>query len=224
MTSRPYPEAIRGAWYMMRQDDSIDKARERDTYELYIYRLDGTFSRIQLKDGHVKSQEQGDFTFDGEFLITRGRNTETYRVDAKSPREWHIETKKHAFVIRRSLYASDDAVLSSSDSRDIRILPIRVKVAFPNDALGTSHGLLTFDRGGELQKPLILGEIAVELQPDHKLCWIGLTKRADGIEPQTWDRILRESVFDLGLEETDGIEELELLDIEADRFNVVELG
>ena len=46
MTSRPYPEAIRGAWYMMRQEEPVDKARERDTYELYIYRLDGTFSEL----------------------------------------------------------------------------------------------------------------------------------------------------------------------------------
>lgn len=224
MTSRPYPEAIRGAWYMMRQEEPVDKARERDTYELYIYRLDGTFSRIQLKDGHVKSQEHGDFTFDGEFLITRGRNTETYRVDAKSTREWTIETKKHAFTMKRSLFAPDDAALSSADLRDIRILPIRVKVTFPSDTLGTSHGLLTFDRGGDLEKPLILGEVAVELLNNRKLCWIGLTKRADGIEPQTWDRILRESVFDLGLEDTDNVEELELLDIEADRFNVIEFG
>jgi len=224
MASRPYPEAIRGAWYVLREDEDFEKAREKTTYEIFIYRLDGTFSRIQLKDGHVRSQEQGDFTFDGEFLITRGRNTETYRVSAQSARVWNIETKKHTFTMRRSLYAADATVLESSDLRDIRILPIRVKTTFPNDALGISHGLLTFDRSGELDEPLIVGEVAIELLAERKVCWIGLTRRAGGIEAKTWDRILHESVFDLALEETDGIEELELLDIEEDRFNLIELG
>lgn len=224
MSQRPYPEAIRGIWYVLREDEDLATVRDTHTGDIYLFRMDGSFSHVQLKNGSTRRQEDGSYTFDGEFLITRGRNTETYRVSLRDARTWEMETKKHGFTMHRSLYPEDAVTLTEREQRDLRILPIRAKLTLPHDSLGVALGRLEFEREGA-QAPVILGEVCVELEQERRLCWIGLTARTRDLDASTWTRIAQESIWSMGLDDAqrEGIDELELLHLDTNDFVNIEL-
>lgn len=106
------PEAIRGSWYLLADDNKpLAEAIEKKG-QLLALRLTGKFSLYDLTqedDGTEKVvKDAGDYTFDGDFLILRGRNTETYRVRIKSAWQWNLEAKKKTRkLLRGNLVPSD---------------------------------------------------------------------------------------------------------------------
>jgi hypothetical protein len=195
MMERLPPEAIRGSWYFLPESADphgpADKGRQ-----LYRFRLDGTFSRYILKGSDWSEKEEGDYTFDGAFLIIRGRNTDTYRVRPEGAWKWNLEGKKEDQKLMRGLMKEDDFFdLSDKDAKEIRILPIRATVEAPAEHDDVVYDLM---HTGEAGHPRRIGSFFVERSSDGKI-WVGLTRFASGLQDTTWERIIRESFLDIFL-------------------------
>jgi len=200
-------EAIRGAWMMTAEDDELHAARAKTTFALYVFALDGSFQRLALKDGHVREREQGTYTFDGEFLITRGRSTETYRVTVHALWHFELESKRKVFAMRRALVTELERGLPELDeahARDLRILPLRASFAKLTDEAEVYWA--KYDRSGELVDPVELGLVSVERRPDVGRIWVGVTPLRAGLDATTWGRIAKDALVDLNLEDTEGVE------------------
>lgn len=223
MAERLYPEAIRGSWFLLEQEQSAEEVAASGKLDVISFRFDQRFVRHQSKSGSLREKESGDYTFDGEFLITRSRNTETYRVRPDGWWRWDIETKKDAFVLRRALTTPLAGAISGEDARAIRILPIRVK-ARPILEGDTGLHELTYDRGGELEEPVVVGLASVELDRERGAAWIGLTPLVEGIAPKTWARVAHESLFDLHLGDVSEVTSLEVLSLDSGEVTAFELG
>jgi len=201
MAERPPPESIRGSWFYLPTASDLGAA-ERTVF-LYRFRLDGTFSLYSIRDDHWLEKEKGDYTFDGQFLIVRGRNTDTYRVRPDAFWRWLLEGKKEEYMLTRALVpAKHEVILTPEQQKEIRILPIRVSVAQnnPGGLDGIYH--LIFNNGDD---KLRLASLFVEHSEDDGRMWIGLSKFCEGIEPKTWERIVRESFLDIHLGKPKGV-------------------
>lgn len=192
MQERPLPEAIRGSWYFLPESADphgpADKGRT-----VYRFRLDGTFARYILKGEDWTEKEEGDYTFDGAFLIIRGRNTDTYRVRPEGAWKWNLEGKKEDQKLMRGLMKDEDFFeLSEKDAKEIRILPIRVTVEAPADHDNVIYDLMY---KGEAGNPRRVGSFFVERDGTKR--WVGLTRFAEGLQDTTWERIIRESYLDI---------------------------
>ncbi len=148
MPHRPLPEAIRGCWFFI-PDASPQTQSGQKNSSIIHFNLDGSYERFQIKDNTRKTVEQGTYTFDGMFLILRGRNTDTYRVHPEGFSRWNIEGKKDGQALVRA-YPSQisSAELTSAQIKDIRNLPIRVTVVdeqthpnLPEESDGGSNGI-----------------------------------------------------------------------------------
>ncbi|MEM1347408.1 MAG: hypothetical protein AAGI01_02560 [Myxococcota bacterium] len=200
------PEAIRGAWMKTAEHDDVQAARARMTFALYVFALDGSYQRFVFKDGHVREREQGTHTFDGEFLITRGRSTETYRVTVRSLWHFELESRRKEFSMRRALV--EDLVggvpkLADSHARDLRILPLRASFVRLTEEAEVFWA--RYDRSGELAEPLDLGLVSVERRPEVGRIWVGVTPLRAGLDAATWGRIAKDALVDLNLEDTDAM-------------------
>ena len=191
MAERPPPESIRGSWYYLNGDVDPHELGDKPP-QVLRFNLDGTFIRyIAKKDGWME-KERGDYTFDGAFLIIRGRNTDTFRVRPKAFWRWNLEGKKESKALVRGLLSDDDfSELSDEDRKEIRILPIRVGIQTPTDNPDAVHELVYRGENGEQ----LIGTFFVERE-GQKL-WVGLTPCVDGIEEKTWERIVHESYLDI---------------------------
>lgn len=206
MTDRLYPEVIRGAWFLYKGELSDPTKIPLDECDLLAFRRDGTYSRHQTKPESPRELEHGTHTFDGEFLITRGRSTETYRVSRRSETHWVLETKKHAIqLIRHVDQASFE--LDESAARSIRILPMRAKGSKWVDGATLVQPIVFAPQDAS---PITLGLASLEVDKTRSSCWIGISRLASGLDDATWHRIVRESLFDLGLDDTDGITTLDI--------------
>lgn len=218
MQERPLPESIRGSWYFLAEsaDPHGPAAKGRSVYR---FRLDGTFALYILKGDDWIEKEEGDYTFDGAFLIIRGRNTDTYRVRREGPWKWNLEGKKEDQKLMRGLMKDDDFFeLSAKDAKEIRILPIRVNVTAPATHTDVVYDLMYKGEAGEVRR---IGSFFVEQSGGGKR-WIGLTRFADGLEDKTWERIIRESYLDIfqGKPSDVGVVTVRLLDTDESRvFN-----
>lgn len=199
MTQRLYPEAIRGLWFLIPEETSRQEvAAGEAAAEVLVMRLDGSFRRLSYEGGQMREREHGDYTFDGDFLITRGRSTETYRVRPQQWWRWEIETKKDAFELVRSLddLARPRQELGEEAARDLRILPLRADVEpVLEDPLGLVH--LTFSRA---QDPL-LGVVSVEVDEDSQQVWLGIGRVATELSEELWARLAQEVVCGVYLED-----------------------
>lgn len=193
MRERPLPEAIRGSWYYIPASTDPLKPGDRGML-VYRFRVDGTFALYTLRDGSWQEKEKGDYTFDGAFLIIRGRNTDTYRVRPEAFWRWRLEGKKEDYVLLRGLVRPESFVdLDEKEQKEIRILPIRVSVSNPYNDPNAIYALNY--TSGETTKTI--GTFFVEHDVESGQMWIGLTKIAGGLEPKTWERIIRESFLDI---------------------------
>ena len=209
MAERPLPEAIRGNWYFL--PARLDPKEQPDKpLQAYGFRLDGTFTRWVVKDDAWTEKEQGEYTFDGAFLILRGRNTDTYRVRTESSWRWVLGGKKEDWALVRGRVSPEDFVaLSEEDAKEIRILPIRVSV---EPRYQGEEVLLELVYRKEDAAPRPIASFFIERGDDANL-WIGLTPFVSGVEPRTWERIVRESYLDLHAGKPDvGVVTVRLLD------------
>ncbi|MBA2665378.1 MAG: hypothetical protein H0U74_24025 [Bradymonadaceae bacterium] len=195
MAQRPLPEAIRGCWYYLTDATPPAQARLKPL-QLLKFRVDGSFARFQLKDHVKKELEAGTYTFDGQFLILRGRNTDTFRVYPKTFWKWGLEGRKDDQALVRGLVTEEEFVeLASEDQKEIRILPIRVTVRGESGAGEGIYELVYQPLDREL---VSIGSFFVERHDDDRL-WIGLSPYVSGIEAKTWERIVRDSYLDIFL-------------------------
>ena len=199
MAGRPPPESIRGSWYYLPASTNPHDLGERPP-QLLRFRLDGTFARYLARDDEWVEKERGDYTFDGAFLILRGRNTDTFRVGTQPFWRWTLEGKKEEQVLLRGLLLDDDfGDLNAEDSKEIRILPIRVSVRQNYRADDGVYDLVYRSERGDRR----VGVFFVER--DDVRAWVGVTPCVEGIEPKTWERIIRESFLDIFCSKPDDI-------------------
>lgn len=191
MAERPPPESIRGSWYYL--PGSVDPHNLGDKPpQVLRFRLDGTFTRYIARDDGWLEKEKGDYTFDGAFLIIRGRNTDTFRVRTDEFWRWSLEGKKEEQVLLRGLVTREDFVtLDAEDQKEIRILPIRVSVRARADSDDAVFDLVYRGEHGEQ----LVGSFFIER--DHAKVWVGVSPFVEGIEGKTWERIIRESYLDI---------------------------
>ena len=193
MSDAPLPEDIRGSWYFLNGDVDAEEAFE-DDFDVVSLRLDGEFERWQVSADEVQHVDNGDYTFDGNFLILRGSNTNTYRVDVRSEVEWYLEGKKENRRILRTRQAPSDArSLTEDELQSVRVRPIRVAAEIVGGDPSIPFAELVFETsdGGELP----IGSIAREQTGDGSL-WVGLTTLADNMPDELWESVVEESYLD----------------------------
>lgn len=210
MSSRFLPEAIRGVWFYVPEDFDLERGHERTRQQL-AFRIDGSFTRYQIKNDSRRAIETGDYTFDGNFLILRGRNTDTFRVRQSGYWRWELEGKKKEQHLLRALIDLDAPhELSAAAARDIRILPLRVQIQGRDKGDDAIFEAIYKPAEGEAR---LVATFFVEEHPGQKR-WVGITPLVHGIEPATWERIIADSFLDLYLGKPDdvGVVTLRLLD------------
>lgn len=218
-SSRSLPEAVRGTWYFVPVDFDLSSG-STGAYQIYSMSVDGAFRRYQVKLGRSKLAESGDYTFDGNFLILRGRQTETFRVKRPEFWRWELEGKRKDFLLLRGLIGPEHFYsLSGDEARNLRILPLRAQIESDFDEGPQVHRIMY--RTESEEKDHLLGLFFVEEQLDGKR-WVGLTRLVEGLEENTWERILRDCYFDLtqGRPEDVTVVTLRFLDTDESRvFN-----
>ncbi len=188
--SRPLPQAVRGCWYYVppsfEVEDGLDNPRQ-----VMSFNVDGTFTRYEIKKDRRKDAETGEYTFDGHFLIIRGRRTHTFRVHRPAFWRWKLEGKKKSWVLLRGLASEDarDNALPEEDRRDIKLLPLRARIEADFSDEDVIHRVI-YDQD-ERQRRL-LGTFFVEHLPGEHL-WVGVTPLVCDLSPKTWERIIKES-------------------------------
>ncbi|QED29157.1 hypothetical protein FRD01_18300 [Microvenator marinus] len=220
MRERPLPEAIRGSWYYLPANTDPRQTGEKGI-QMYRFRLDGTFSLFGGRAGSWTEKERGEYTFDGQFLIIRGRNTETFRVKASRYWRWTLEGKKEDYVLVRGKATDDDfKALPPEQAKEIRILPIRVLI---HNEYDEREGIFELVYESEnIRKPV--GSFFVEHNTEDGKMWVGLSPWAEGLEPKTWERIIRESFLDIHRSKPDDVTVVtirNLRDNESKVFNYV---
>lgn len=201
-SSRSLPEAVRGCWYLVPTEYDLSKGVE-GSYQVYTFGLDGSFRRHQVKSGRLKQAESGDYTFDGNFLILRGRQTETYRVRRPLEWRWELEGKnKDQYLMRALVDEAGFTELDEGAGRSLRILPLRAQVEQDFEEGPPMYRVVY--RGDEGGDAVLLGTFFVEDHPDGRR-WIGLTPMASGLEESTWERIISDSFLDMYCGRPDGV-------------------
>ena len=201
MTERPYPEAIRGCWYLLGAEQLPEQARRAGTYEIYTFHIDGTYAQWAYRGGQLKQSGRGDYTFDGDFLITRGRVTETYRVTMKAHDLWEIEAKKGPRALTRTLNRAR-VQMNEAQIKDLRILPLKAR----GEAM-ISHALSPLEVIYEGER---IALVSIDRWTAQKVCWLGYYALAEGLSEAIWQRIMRESIFATQIEEPEAFERLEV--------------
>lgn len=190
------PEAIRGSWYLLADDDKpVAEAIEKKGQLLALH-ITGQFNLYDLSiedDVTVKAEkDEGDYTFDGDFLILRGRTTETYRVRVDSDWCWSLEAKKkRRKLVRGNLIESDFIELDPEELAEVETLAHRVQVesSFPDkdDAIFDLIFRPTADRG------LRIGCFSVDLDAPNRELWLGLTPLVTNLSAESWQKIIAQS-------------------------------
>lgn len=191
MSERLLPEAIRGSWYLLPEEGSLEEALA-DNGQLVALHIDGTFTRYTADTTSKAVKEEGDYTFDGDFLILRGRNTDTFRVHIEEDWCWFLEAKKKNRRLCRGLIAGDDFIALDEESRrEIDRLPMRVSVqSVYDDEEGAIFDLVYQPKEGDKQR---VGCFSVDPDPETGALWVGLTALATNLEASTWEKVIRKS-------------------------------
>lgn len=202
MTERPLPEAIRGTWFLLPEEGDVEETLQDDG-ELVALHLDGTFTRYDVSGGGKEEAETGDYTFDGAFLILRGRNTHTYRVHFESDWYWFLEGKKKSRRLMRGLIEERDVFTADDEERRDMIVPTRTRVeCLWSDESDAPLELVYKPKGGE---PVRIGWFSVEVEPAADNLWIGVTPLVTNLEPQAWEKIVRQAYLDGHLGKPDDV-------------------
>lgn len=201
------PESIRGGWYFVPTDEEVGDAAEADG-EVLVFFLDETFARYELSEGERELDEEGDYTFDGQFLILRGSDTETFRVEAETAWRWELEGKKDEHLLLRGWTDLEEPFeLGEERLGEIESVPARVFVRSefggPSDAEICS---LVHESDDE---QLLLGACYAEASDDE--LWIGLAPFTTSISDSLWRRIVRRSYLEIYREDDREAEQIEIL-------------
>ena len=191
---QPLPESIRGAWYNVGSGEPVEEIVDEDG-EVLVFDLDGGFVRFELEDGRRTKSEEGDYTFDGQFLIVRGKNTSTYRVDVEAPWRWRLEGKRNERLLLRGLVDRAETVeLSDERVEAIGRMPGRVFVrsAFDGDEGGEICTFVHEPKDGET---IEIG--ACYAQGDGELFQIYLTPFVEGLDRPTWEKVVVKAYLDI---------------------------
>ena len=204
---RPLPEAVRGCWYLLPGDSDVPPDPE-DPHRVMAFEVDGTYTRYDIARGRKKEGECGEYTFDGNFLILRGRRTHTYRVRRPTYWHWQLEGKKKTHLLLRGLISLEvgDEQLPPEEQRDISLLPLRARVEADFEGQDVIYRLV-YEHGERDRR--ILATFCADHRPDAPL-WIGLSPLVVGLEPRTWERIIRESYLGMHLDKPKNVEEVVL--------------
>jgi hypothetical protein len=191
MSERLLPEAIRGSWYLLTKGGSPVEALA-DEGQLLALHLDGTFVRYTVDKSDKQQKEQGDYTFDGDFLILRGRNTDTFRVHVEADWYWFLEAKKKSRRLFRGLLEPEDFFALSDDEREeIGNKPRRVKVQCRYDEESDAIFDLVFrPKKGDAKR---IGCFSVEPDPQNGALWVGLTPLVNNLAAKVWEEVIRKA-------------------------------
>lgn len=191
MSERPLPEAIRGSWYLLPEEGTLEEALD-DKGQLVALRVDGTFTRYTADTTSKRVKEEGDYTFDGDFLILRGRNTDTFRVHIEEDWYWFLEAKKKNRRLYRGMIDGDDFIeLDDASRREIDMLPMRVSAQCRyEDEEGAIFDLVYQPKEGDAQR---VGCFSVDPDRETGSLWVGLTALATNLEASTWEKVIRKS-------------------------------
>lgn len=222
MSHRPLPEAIRGCWFFIPDATPASQSGQKNSSMIH-FNLDGSFERFQIKDNTRRTAEQGTYTFDGMFLILRGRNTDTFRVHPDGFSRWSIEGKKDGQALVRGYPSHCSATeLTPTNKKEIRYLPTRVSVLDdythsmssiePN---GDSNGIYQLTYRTTDQAHENIANFFVEFHPDNRL-WIGLSPFINGIELETWQRIIQDSYLNIYLNKPADIDVVTIALLDSD--------
>jgi hypothetical protein len=191
---QPLPETIRGAWYNVGSGGSVAETVQEDG-EILVFDLDGGFVRYELDEGHRAKSEEGDYTFDGQFLILRGKNTTTYRVDVEAPWRWRLEGKRDERLLLRGLVDRDESIdVSGERSEAIGRTPGRVFVR--SDFDGEEGGeICTFVHEPKDGETIEIG--ACYTDGDEEVFQIYLTPFVEGLDRPTWEKVVIKAYLDV---------------------------
>lgn len=211
------PEAIRGSWYLLADDDKPLADAIEKKGQLLTLHLTGKFSRYELstEDGATAKVEKdsGDYTFDGDFLILRGNNTETYRVRVDQDWCWSLEAKKKKRkIVRGNLLKADFIALDADEIAELNKHSHRVKVetAFANKY----NAIFELVFQPKASRRLRIGCFSVDIDPNNNELWLGLTPLVTNLSADLWQQIVAQSCGDLVRANPAKIERV-LLDIQG---------
>lgn len=205
MSSKLLPEAIRGSWYFFPEEGAPEDILQEGG-QLITFGLDGNFARYDLSQGHKTEAESGDYTFDGDFLILRARNTDTYRVHVERDWYWFLEGKKTSRRLFRGLIGDDDdIVLSDEQRRKIAAAPMRasVETGFSEDD-DAIFDLCFKDADNNTHR---IGCFCAQHDEDGS-AWVGLTALAQGLQQSTWEAIIQKSYLGRHLDAHSDVDDL----------------
>lgn len=202
MPHRPLPEAIRGCWFFIPDATPHSQSGQKNSSIIH-FNIDGSYERFQIKENARKTMEQGTYTFDGMFLILRGRNTETYRVHPEGFSRWNIEGKKDGQALVRG-YASHFNATELSvaqkeiHSKNVAVIDDYTHPTLKNENNGGSNGIYQLAYTSSAQPHENIANFFVEVHAGNRL-WIGLSPCIKNIEPATWQRIIQDCYLDIYL-------------------------
>lgn len=194
MSDELLPESIRGGWYFVPADDELG-ARSEATGEVLVFTLSGEFYRFELVDGARELDEEGDYTFDGQFLILRGSDTNTYRVEPEAPWRWYLEAKKDDQLLLRG-WTDREEPLELDEERLVEIENVPAQVFVRSEFEGPERGeicSLVHESGGE---QLMLGACYAEPESEGEV-WVALVPFTRSLPDALWERIIRRSYLDI---------------------------
>ena len=198
MSERLLPEAIRGSWYLLAIDGSPEEALD-DKGQMLALHIDGSFVRYQVDASNKEVKEQGDYTFDGDFLILRGRNTDTFRVHVEADWFWNLEAKKKSRrLIRGILNADDFFELSDEERSELGGSPKRARVVCRYDEEDDAiFDLVYRPKGGDEMR---IGCFSVDPDPNTDALWVGVTPVATNLDPAVWEKVIQKAYLDSHLD------------------------
>lgn len=202
MPHRPLPEAIRGCWFFIPDASPHSQSGQKNSSIIH-FNIDGSYERFQIKENARKTIEQGTYTFDGMFLILRGRNTETYRVHPEDFSRWNIEGKKDGQALVRGYASHFNATELSVVQKEIHTTHVTVIDAYThpilkNESNGGSNGIYQLTYTSSTQSNENIANFFVEVHSGNRL-WIGLSPCINNIKPATWQRIIQDCYLDIYL-------------------------
>ncbi len=202
--SRPLPRAVRGCWYYFDEPfDDVDPDGER---QVVSFRGDGHFRRYDVDDGERHPAGEGEYNFDGDFLILRGRRTETFRVHRPEFWRWDLEGKKAQHTMMRGFVDDGRHRVADDVERDIRMLPLRVRVDADFEGADVIH-LFVYEGADDDRR---IATFSVEEHGDKAL-WIGIAPLVRGIAPPVWQRLVSESYLDAYCDEPSDVGEVAVM-------------
>ena len=192
VTAGTLPEAVRGNWYYFESppEDDVDPD---GSYQVVSFDVDGSYARDDIDGSNARCVNDGDYTFDGNFLIIRSGRTKTYRVKRSNHWRWTLEDKSCRYTLLRGPAMGDGFnELPAAVCRDIRLVPLRARIEADFDGDGAIYRVVYAGQEDEQQ---LLGAISCHPIDDRSM-WIGVAPCVRGLGDDIWRNIVDKSFVD----------------------------